>query len=143
MGLTRATQKAMKRGATMTKADTILEAVVRLRAKGYHATVFSTNVRLPYSLKGLPDLYLMKDGAGYWVEVKLRHANYMRDQMSDVQWQWYHNRRGDFGVYLRYAIVGDVEELLEWVNAKGVWDTHIPAYHYARYEQWKEENDIT
>ena len=89
----------------------------------------------------MPDLYLMKDGVGYWVEVKLRHANYRRDKMSEAQWYWYHNRRMDFGRYLRYGIVESAEELLEW--AQRPWEftsdnrVHIPDYHYKRYEEWR------
>ena len=121
------------------KSDTILEAVVLLRAKGYHVTVFSTKQKMPHALKGLPDLYLMKDGAGYWVEVKLRHANYMRDQMSDVQWQWYHDRRDDFGPNLRYTIAETGGELLEWLETNV--SVRIPDYHWKRYIEWKETND--
>ena len=117
------------------KAKTIQDAVVQLRAMGYQTTVFSTRERMPIALKGLPDLYLMKDGRSCWVEVKLRHANYMRDQMRDAQWYWYHNRRDDFSLWLRYAIVESAEELLEWVKHGS--NVFIPEYHYKRYEEWR------
>ena len=127
------------------KTDTILEAVVLLRAKGYQVTVFSSRQRMPGALSGLPDLYLMKGGVSYWVEVKLRHANYMRDQMSDAQWTWYHNRRNDFSHFLRYAVVESAKELIDWVDAWGAVEgsivvqhvQYIPEYHYQRYEAWR------
>ena len=123
----------------MTKHDTIQEMVEQLRAHDYKVTVFSGRTRMPAALKGLPDLYLMKDGAGYWVEVKLRHANYMRDQMRDVQWRWYHTRRKDFGPNLRYAIVDSGFELLAWLETNV--SVRIPDYHWKRYIEWKETND--
>ena len=120
------------------KTDTILEAVVLLRAKGYQTTIFSSRQRMPGALSGLPDLYLMKDGVSYWVEVKLRYANYMRDQMHDAQWAFYHARRNDFGEHLRYAIVESGEELIEWVtDLSYIVYKSIPEYHWERYETWR------
>ena len=118
----------------------IQEALSELRPLGYKATVFQTWARMPSALKGLPDLYLMKDGVSYWIEVKARHANYMRDQMHDAQWQWFHDRKKDFNFFLRYAIVADADELVEWVEAETVMEgPHMSIYHYARYEKWLEE----
>ncbi len=117
------------------KTDTILEAVVLLRAKGYQTTIFSTRERMPGALSGLPDLYLMKKNVSFWVEIKLRYANYQRDQMRDAQWLFYHVRRNDFGPNLRYAIVENAEEVVEWVQSRR--DKHISAYHWIRYEAWR------
>ncbi len=119
------------------KADTILEAVVLLRAKGYQATVFSSRQRMPGALSGLPDLYLMKGNVSFWVEIKRRYANYQRDQISPAQWAWFHERREDFGRNLRYGIVENAEELLEWVQGRR--NRHISAYHWGRYEAWRRK----
>ena len=121
----------------------IQEALGKLRPLGYEATVFQTKARMPAALKGLPDLYLMKAGVGYWIEVKARHANYMRDQVSDAQWQWFHDRRPHFGASLRYAIVEDADGLVDFVLDEDRGKHHpydctsIPEYHVDRYIQWR------
>jgi hypothetical protein len=129
----------------MSKKTQIKKIALELRVHGWSVTVFSGRNRMPAALKGLPDLYMCKNGVSVWVEVKLRHANYMRDQMHDAQWQWYHDRRDDFGPNLRYAIIENVDELLAWLTVLDIRrhterhtePTYIPEYHWERYNQWR------
>jgi hypothetical protein len=126
--------------ATSYKSEKTKDIADEFRKHGYLVTVFSSKQRLPSSFKGLPDLFLMKDGVGIFAEVKLSYANYMRDQMHDAQWQWYHDRRDHWGKYLRYAIIGSAEELLTYLslNYNDYQEpTFISEYHWGRYEQWR------
>ena len=117
----------------------IQDALETLKPLGFKATVFQSRARLPAALKGLPDLYLMKDGVSYWVEVKAKY-NGTRDQLSDAQWQWYHDRRDDFNFFLRYAIVETAEELIDWATSEIVTeDAYMSAYYKDKYKKWLEE----
>ena len=118
----------------------IQQALKILKPLGYKATVFQSRARMPAALNGLPDLYLLREGVSYWIEVKARYGNSMRDQMSDSQWLWFHERKDDFNFFLRYAIVGSTEELVEWVESKVVWEEpHMDAYHKKYYALWLEK----
>lgn len=119
-------------------------AVPALEADGYHVTVFHTHQKMPRQLRGVPDLYICKGGISWWVEIKPRYANYMRDQMSDAQWRWYHTRREDFGWSLRYAILENEYDLLDFIRPTEKQgdssDMHIvviDTYHRSRYENWR------
>ncbi|MHC4370908.1 MAG: hypothetical protein ACYSW8_25135 [Planctomycetota bacterium] len=120
------------------------QALPELEAEGFLATVFHHHSRMPKSLKGVPDLYLMHTDLTMWVEIKPLYANYMRDQMSDVQWQWFHDRRDIFSHNTQYAIVTDVDELLKVACLKPddslAWIEdyiYVPEYHWGRYEIWR------
>ena len=114
-----------------------------LRDKGFEATQFHHYSRMPKSLKGVPDLYLLKAAVSWWIEIKPLYANYMRDQMSTHQWQWFHERRPHLGAGIRYAIVENAREILDFVldESRGIHTPYdcisIPEYHLARYEQWR------
>jgi hypothetical protein len=105
-------------------------------------TQFHTAQKMPRSLRGVPDLNCQREGFNFWIEIKPRYANYRRDQMSDLQWQWFHDRYTQFAFnfHNRYAIVTDEVEL-DWFlykNLSGVdpfvW---MPEYHWARYDKWR------
>jgi len=122
----------------------IRKCLPKLEGAGYSVTQFHHHSRMPKSLKGVPDLYIMQYELSYWIEIKPKYANYMRDQMSTVQWEWFHERKEKFSPQLRYAIVTDEEELLQ-VALIG-WDSspnwiepcfYMPEYHWGRYEQWR------
>lgn len=121
----------------------IQASVPYLEKLGYKVTQFHTAQKMPRPIRGVPDLYIMYNGVSWWVEIKPRYANYMRDQMSTLQWQWYHERREDFGYFLRYTIVEDEDELLNFVLNSGSlpdpdwFSVGIPEYHLGRYEQWR------
>lgn len=121
----------------------IKTALPELEANGYKVTQFHHHSRMPKSLKGVPDLYLMHTDLSIWIEIKPRYANYMRDQMSDVQWQWFHDRRDLWSPSHQYAIVEDKDELLYVALEKGddyEWISnayYIPEYHWGRYEAWR------
>jgi hypothetical protein len=95
---------------------------------------------MPKTLKGVPDLYIMHRSTSWWIEIKPRYANYMRDQMSTHQWQWFHDRYRYWNNSVRYAIVEDDKQLLDWVTGEyhgdPVW---IEAYHWDRYDKWRRE----
>ena len=58
-----------------------------LEGLGAVVTQFHTAQKMPQKLRGVPDLFIMYHGVSFWIEIKPRYANYMRDQMSDRQWQ--------------------------------------------------------
>ena len=109
-----------------------------LQANDFEVTQFHHYSRMPKSLKGVPDLYLMGEGKSWWIEIKPKYANYMRDQMSTHQWQWLHARYQMFSDTIRYAIVENSEELLNAVlhgeYSQVVWMTD---YHWDRYNKWR------
>ena len=124
--------------------EILKEVLPRLEQKGFEATVFHHHRRMPKSLAGVPDLYLMHAGISWWIAIKPRYANYMRDQMSDVQWQWYHDRRPHLGTHLRYAIVDGANQLLDFVldTNRGVHSPYdcqwAEDYHWNRYHEWRK-----
>jgi hypothetical protein len=116
-----------------------------LEENGYKATVFHHHTRMPKSLKGVPDLYLMHTDLSMWIEIKPLYDNYMRDQVSSIQWQWFHDRIDLWNPHHQYAIVGDKDELLfvalEYQPDIYEWSDnayYIPEYHRGRYEAWKQ-----
>ena len=117
--------------------EIIKQVLPELTAQGYKVTQFHHHRRMPKSLKGAPDLYVMWRGRSWWIEIKPRYQNYMRDQMSDVQWQWFHDRRDDFSEHIQYAIVEDAEELLTAIQM-GLEPIKISDYHWDRYETWRK-----
>ena len=121
----------------------IQASIPYLEKLDYVVTEFHTAQKMPRVLRGVPDLNIVFSGITWWVEIKPRYANYMRDQMSDLQWSWFHERRPHVGFHLRYAIVEDEDELLDWIFDKDV-GKHSPydcirlgEYHLGRYEQWR------
>jgi hypothetical protein len=124
----------------------ILKAAIPvLEENGYLTTVFHHHARMPKSLKGVPDLYLMHQDLTIWVEIKPLYANYMRDQMSTYQWQWFHERRHLWTQNNQYAIVTDEDELLfvalEYQPDNYWWIDnayYMPEYHWGRYENWRK-----
>ena len=118
----------------------IQDALETLKPLGFKATVFQSRMRMPQALTGLPDLYMIKNGVSYWVEVKAKY-NGSRDQLSDAQWQWYHDRRDDWNYHLRYAIVGTAEELIDWVTRPlyRYLYSMVSTYHRERYEKWRNK----
>jgi hypothetical protein len=105
-------------------------------------TQFHTAQKMPRTLRGVPDLNLQREGFNFWVEIKPKYANYMRDQMSNLQWQWFHERytKFAFDFHNRYAIVTDSVEL-DWFIYKNLSDVDpfvwMPDYHWSRYEAWR------
>lgn len=99
---------------------------------------FHTAQKMPRGLRGTPDLNIQFRGVNFWIEIKPRYANYMRDQMSDVQWEWFHERytADAFGDSNRYAICCDAQEI-ENVIRFHVPDVHMPKYFWDRYEKWR------
>ena len=112
------------------------EVVPKLEMNGWKVTQFHHFRKMPKSLVGIPDLFIMRRGVGIWMEIKPRYANYMRDQMSDVQWQWFHDRVEDWGEFLRYAIVEDSATILGLAITFTDW--WMPEYHWDRYETWRK-----
>ena len=101
-------------------------------------TKFHTAQKMPRVLRGVPDLYLMYKSGTFWIEIKPRYANYMRDQMSDLQWTWLHERYYEFTELTRYAIVENAEELVSVVlNAGSYPIVHLGEYHEGRYMNWR------
>ena len=116
----------------------IQEALPHLEVNGHEVTQFHTAQKMPRKLRGVPDLHILYAGVSWWIEIKPRYANYMRDQMSDLQFTWFHNRVADFGEYNRYAIVEDEDELLAFVLHGNFQDTiRLGEYHQGRYDQWR------
>lgn len=110
-----------------------------LEHEGYQISQFHQDTRMPRSLKGLPDVYIMFGGVSWWIEVKPLYANYMRDQMSDVQWKWFHERQHEWCDSIRYAIVVDEHELLDFVlHGDHTEPYRINDYHYGRYSEWRK-----
>ena len=101
-------------------------------------TQFHTAQKMPRKLRGVPDLNLLFADITFWIEIKPRYANYMRDQMSDLQFQWIHERKDHMHLNTRYAIVEDAKELVDvvqqWVDYPAVW---MGEYHQGRYENWR------
>lgn len=104
-------------------------------------TQFHTAQKMPSALRGVPDLNIQREGFNFWIEIKPLYANYMRDQMSTKQWQWFHERytKHAFGYYNRYAIVTDEIELNDFLynrlkDGLNVW---MPKYHWDRYDRWR------
>ena len=101
-------------------------------------TQFHTAQKMPRVLRGVPDLHILFGGLSFWVEIKPRYANYMRDQMSDLQWTWLHERYIQFGDKNRYMIVEDEQEFADvfndWANNPFVY---MSDYHQGRYETWR------
>lgn len=107
---------------------------------GYKIIEFHTAQKMPRPLRGVPDLNLQRFGFNWWIEVKPRYANYMRDQMSDLQWMFFHQRYGtDFDFHNRYAIVTDAQEAVTFVDKVGPEDPFVwmPDYHWDRYDKWR------
>lgn len=101
-------------------------------------TQFHTAQKMPRKLRGVPDLHVLREGMSWWIEIKPRYANYMRDQMSDLQFEWFHVRRDQFGEYNRYAIVEHAQELVMVVTQfAGFEVVHMGDYHQGRYETWR------
>lgn len=103
---------------------------------------FHTAQKMPRPLRGVPDLNIQWCNINFWIEIKPRYANYMRDQMSDIQWTWFHERFTNdcFGFNNRYAIVTDHDELIDFfygniLNDITVW---MPEYHWDRYDRWRK-----
>lgn len=107
----------------------------------YQVIQFHTAQKMPRTLKGVPDLNIQREGINWWIEIKPRYANYMRDQMSDLQWKWFHDRYTSetFGITNRYAIVTDAQELNErLVDSLALGDfVWMPEYHWDRYDKWR------
>ena len=101
-------------------------------------TQFHTAQKMPRTLKGVPDLNIMFADLTFWIEIKPRYANYTRDQMSDAQWTWLHERYVHFLRNTRYAIVENAKELIDvvlrWENYEAV---NLGVYHQGRYEAWR------
>jgi hypothetical protein len=103
---------------------------------------FHTAQKMPRPLRGVPDLNLQREGNNWWIEIKPRYANYMRDQMSDLQWTWFHERytlETVFGIHNRYAIVTDAQELINVLDFNILLDPFVwmPDYHWGRYDKWR------
>lgn len=109
-----------------------------LTSQNFKVTQFHTSQKMPRTLKGVPDLHVLFGGISWWIEIKPRYANYMRDQMSDKQWQWFHERRIHFNQNNRYAIVTNAEELksvvLDWEDHDEVY---MEDYYWDRYNKWR------
>ena len=109
-----------------------------LQLGGMKVTQFHTAQKMPRVLRGVPDLNILFADITFWIEIKPRYANYMRDQMSDLQWTWIHERINQMLKYTRYAIVEDAKELIDvvmrWEDYPAVW---MGEYHAGRYENWR------
>ena len=109
-----------------------------LQLGGMKVTQFHTAQKMPRVLRGVPDLNILFADITFWIEIKPRYANYMRDQMSDLQWTWIHERINQMLKYTRYAIVEDAKELIDvvmrWEDYPAVW---MGEYHSGRYENWR------
>ena len=104
----------------------IAESVPYLEGLTYQVTQFHTAQKMPRKLRGVPDLHILYAGVSWWIEIKPRYANYMRDQTSDLQFTWFHNRVADFGEYNRYAIVEDEDDNLAF-NCDYLYTRGTPA----------------
>ena len=105
---------------------------------GMKITQFHTAQKMPRVLRGVPDLHILFADISFWIEIKPRYENYMRDQMSDAQFNWFHTRVNDFGEFNRYAIVEDADTLLDFVLEGDFEEPYrLSEYHQGRYEQWR------
>jgi hypothetical protein len=104
-----------------------------------HVTQFHTAQKMPRPLRGVPDLYLVRKGISWWIEIKPRYANYVRDQMSDDQWTWFHMRyfTESFGEKVRYGIATDADEINKILTLPRQDFVYLPDYHWGRYDKWR------
>ena len=115
----------------------IRDSVPYLESLDYVVTQFHTAQKMPRVLRGVPDLNIVLSGITWWIEIKPRYANYMRDQMGDLQWKWFHERKPHMGFHLRYAIVEDGSDLLDFVLNNDRVSVLLGDYHEGRYDQWR------
>jgi hypothetical protein len=105
-------------------------------------TQFHTAQKMPSVLRGVPDLNIQWQGVNFWAEIKPLYGNYMRDQMSDKQWTWFHERYSTecFGNYNRYGIVTDSQELIDFLFGTSGEAVVIPDYYWGRYDRWRDRH---
>lgn len=118
----------------------IIDACVFETIKGLQIVQFHTAQKMPRPLRGVPDLNLQRYGINWWIEIKPRYANYMRDQMSDLQWTWFHERYLDdtFDVYNRYGIAEDADEVHKILGLPREDYVYMDNYHWNRYDNWRK-----
>ena len=132
-------KKKKRRGRYINHHKKILDAALpELHKQGYKTTVFHTGRYMPKHLAGTPDLFVMWKGRVWWVEIKPQYENSMRDTMSDVQWEWFEDRRKDFVENLRYGIVESAEDLLDFVLMFS-GNIYMDDWHADRYQRWRTE----
>lgn len=117
----------------------IIEAALKQLSDQFMVTQFHTAQKMPRKLRGVPDLHVLHKNVSWWIEIKPKYANYMRDQMSDLQWGWFHARHtvGAFGLHNKYTIVENESELVSALLRDWRWEVYLGEYHQGRYEDWR------
>jgi hypothetical protein len=118
----------------------IIKAACFESMSGLQVVQFHTAQKMPKVLRGVPDLYLQRHGISWWIEIKPRYANYMRDQMSDLQWTWFHDRyvSDAFGPRVRYGIAQDADEIHKILGLATQDFVYMENYHWNRYDNWRK-----
>lgn len=118
----------------------IIKAACLDSISGLKIVQFHTAQKMPRPLRGVPDLNLQRFNVNWWIEIKPRYANYMRDQMSDLQWTWFHERYIDevFGPNNRYGICQDADELHKILMLPREDYVYMENYHWNRYDKWRQ-----